>query len=289
MSFMLIAPYYKDDYKFGTLSSQSGTIKNKTVKEVKNTDLYKQIINDRSFYAKVSDLEVTYNIETKSYQLYAPKSTDKVGFSHLQGGDGGVTIKCHLITFDTDKTNGTKDITWLKKYFTEQTTVNITTDTEAIPNGLYDISRFDGFKLLRKGVYEFDIEFTTYTDTSYKMVNKKSVLQTTFTQKCPNRPSKANRKTYTAKQIKKGKAQKNTCIEYVNKILYKLGYFKRGKKDSKQYYKPYHQYRTKYTNSALKKFGKKWNEKGLSPKVNEKGKLSKNMWIALKNYHKIKD
>ena len=284
---MLIAPYYKDDYKIGTLSSTSGTIKNKTVKEVKNTDLYKNIINDRSFYAKVSELEVTYNIETKSYQLYAPKSTDKVGFQHLHSGDGGVTIKCHLISFDSDKTNGTKDITWLKKYFTEQNSVNVITNTEAIPNGIYDISNFEGFKLLRKGVYEFDIEFTTYTNTSYKMVNKKSVLQTEFIQKCPNRPSKSNRKTYTAKQIKEGKAKKNTCIEYVNKILYKLGYYKKGKKDAKQYYKPYHRYRTNYTNKALISFAKKWNKKGLSPKVNEKGKMSKNMWTALKNYHKI--
>jgi len=152
----------------------------------------------------------------------------------------------------------------------------------------------EGFHLLRKNTYEFSIELTTHTSTNPKLTNKVTVLQTNL-KHC----AKPKGKVVTAKQIKNGyyyekKGKKKTkvtlkpssCIEYMNKVLYKKGCYttSKGKKTA---YKKYKKYFTKYTTKALKKYGKKWNKKGLKPKVNEKGKLSKNMWKAIKRYPEL--
>lgn len=233
------------------------------------------------FDVNITDVEVEINVKTQSYQMYSPNSTGKTGFRHFHGGDGGYTLKLHCITRDTEKTNNKLNLENLHDLYLKQEAVNITSKSEAIKNGIYDISKFESYTLLRKNVYEFDIELTTYTPITTKVVNKISVLRNEFIKQCPNRPSKKQRTIYTASDIKNKKAKVYPCIQKLNKILYKKGFM------SKTAYKKYGDYNTKYTKKGLSKFGKKWNKKGLKPKVNEKGKISKKIWEALKNYNKI--
>ena len=144
-----------------------------------------------------------------------------------------------------------------------------------------------------------DPEFTKYKKVSAKLTNKCTILQSHL-KEC-KRPKV---KVYTTKQInaaKKGKPltkkvkgkdgktktitinpKPSTCVKYVNKMLYKKGYL------SKKTYKNYGSYWTKYSRRALKKYQKKWNKKGLRPKINEKGTISKNCWKAIKRYTEVK-
>lgn len=295
--FMKIAPYYKYNVgdKISTLKSNSGDLSNvKLTKDLFNDAIFKKIIDDLTFYVKVTDLEVDINVEVKSYKLIADGSKEKTGFEHLHGGNGGYTLKISCITSNNDLTVKKLNINWLEEHFLNKIPVNVIIGSDAVKNGIYDISKFEGFKLIRPNVYEFNVELTTHTSINRKLTNKVSVLQSRL-----NRCNKPKHKVLTLKQIKKGeytvkkgkketkvKIKKSTCLKYLNQVLKKKGCYttSKGKYTT---YKKYNSYFTKYTVAGLKKYGKKWNKKGLKPKVNTKGKLSKNMWEAIKRYNEL--
>ena len=167
-------------------------------------------------------------------------------------------------------------------------------DTEIIPNGVYDISKFDGFKLIRKNVYEFDIELTTHTNIEKKLTNKVNILQTRL-----NRCKQPKNIILSPKQIKRGyyyqkkgkkkikvKIKQNSCIGYVNQILKSKGCYTKSK-GKYTIYKKYNKYYTKYTVDGLKRYAQKWNKKGLKPKLKTNGKMSKTMWNAIKRYSEL--
>lgn len=296
-SFMKIAPYYKYNVgdKISSLKSNSGDLSNvKLTNDLFNNDTFKKIINDLTFYVKVTDLDVDINVEVKSYKLLAPDSLEKTGFEHLHSGNGGYTLKMSCIASNEDLTVNKLNIKWLEEHFLNKIPVNVIIDSDAVKNGIYDISKFEGFKLIRKNVYEFNIELTTHTEINRKLTNKVSVLQSRL-----NRCSKPKHKVLTLNQIKKGeytvkkgkkktkvKIKKSSCVKYLNQVLKKKGCYTTSKGKYTAYNK-YNSYFTKYTVAGLKKYGKKWNKKGLKPKVNTKGKLSKNMWKAIKRYNEL--
>lgn len=294
---MKIAPYlkYNSGSKVDFLKSSSGDLSNKKLtKDLLKSETFNKIVNDLTFYVKVTDVDVELNVDVEKYKLLAPNSNEKAGFSYYHSGDGGYTLSLSCITTNNDKTNNKLNLQWLETYFLKGIPVNIVVDTEVVKNGVYDISDFTGFKLLRKNIYEFDIELTTHTNIDKKLINKVSVLQSRL-----NKCKKPKHLVLTANQIKKGeytvkkgkkktkvKIKQNSCVGYLNKVLKKKGCYttSKGKYTA---YKKYNKYFTKYTVAGLKKYGKKWNKKGLKPKVNEKGKLSKNMWTAIKRYNEL--
>lgn len=287
--FMKITPYYTND------ELNKMNIAKTDYNSQKGNEELKPIGNKIPvFKVYVTDLEVTVNVDVQSYQMIAPNSNEKAGFAHYHSSDGGYTLKVECITSDKDESLNMLNLKWLEKYFIERRAVNVVIDSKPVANGVYDISKFEGFHLLRKNTYEFSIELTTHTSTKPKLTNKVTVLQTNL-KHC----AKPKGKVVTTKQVKNGyyyvkKGKKKTkvtlkpssCIGYLNQVLYKKGCYttSKGKKTA---YKKYKKYFTKYTTSALKKYGKKWNKKGLKPKVNEKGKLSKNMWTAIKRYPEL--
>jgi len=294
--FMKITPYYGNNVgsKFGTFTTQNTDFTGKTLtKELLNSAEFKQALEDLSFYVNVTSFEVEVNIDVKSYQMVAPTSKEKAGHAHYHSSDGGYTIKADCIT--VDRTDGKKsDLTWIYTHFKNRRPVNIIVDSKEVKNGVYDISKFEGFKLVRPNVYEFSVEFTTYRNNTPKLTNKVTVTQSKLKQ-C----TKPKHKVVTAKNIKNGyyykkKGKKKTkvtlkqssCLGYMNKVLKKKGCYptSKGKYTA---YKKYNKYFTKYSVTGLKNYGKKWNKKGLKPKVNEKGKLSKKMWEAIKRYPEL--
>ena len=294
--FMKIAPYYGNNigWKFSIFKTDSGDFSGQTItKELLESEAFQKVLDDLTFYVNVTDFEVELNIEAKSYPLIAPNSQEKVGYAHYHGGDGGYTIKAKCIS--VERTDGKKsDLTWLQTHFKNKRPVNVTIDSEAVPNGVYDISKFNGFKLVRKNVYEFNIELITHTSITPKLTNKVTVLQTRL-----NNCKKPKQHVVTLKQVKKGeytvkkgkkktkvKLKSSSCLKYLNKVLKAKGCYPSDKGKYTKY-KKYNGYFTKYTTTGLKKYGKKWNKKGLKPKVNEKGTLSKNMWTAIKRYNEL--
>ena len=121
-----------------------------------------------------------------------------------------------------------------------------------------------------------------------------------------------DKKGKTVTKTKTIKPVASTCIGRVNEALYSLGMWGPSKpkdgtkpvitiedikkydkeyrawKARKKYYKNYKNYWTKTSVKALKKFQKKWNKKGLKPKLNTKGKLDKNTWKAILRYPEVK-
>lgn len=294
--FMKITPYYNTNIggKFGIFkTTRTNFTGQKVTKQLLESAEFKKALEDLTFYVKVTHMDVDLNVEVKSYQLNAPDSNEKAGFSHYHSSNGGYTLKCDCIS--VPRTDGKKsDLAWITAHFLNKRPVNVVINSDAVPNGVYDISKFDGFKLVRPNVYEFSIELKTYTNIKNKLTNKVTILQSNL-----KRCKKPKHKVLTAKQIKKGeytvkkgkkktrvKIKKSTCVEYLNQVLKKKGCYttSKGKYTA---YKKYKSYFTKHTVAGLKRYGKKWNKKGLKPKVNEKGKLSKNMWTAIKRYPEL--
>ena len=297
MSFMKIAPYYNSSmgetlYK---LKSHSGDFVGKKVtKDLLNSNEFKQVIEDLTFSLRVKNIEVELNVDVKSYPMLSPSSGEKVSYAHYHSGNGGYTIKADCITLADDKTENQLNFKWLETYFLDKRPVNVVFDSEFVQNGVYDITDLSNLNLVRPNVYEFSIELITYTVNKPKLTNKVTVLQSRL-----KRCSKPKDKVLTLKQIKKGeytvkkgkkktkvKIKKSTCMKYVNQVLKNKGCYTSDKGKYTKY-KKYNSYFTKYTTAGLKRYGKKWNKKGLKPKVNEKGKLSKNMWTAIKRYTEL--
>lgn len=295
--FMKIAPYFKYNTgdKISYLKSESGDLsKTKLNSKVFKTETFDKIVKDLTFYVRVTDVEVELNVEVKKYQLDAPNSNVKSGFAYYHSGNGGYTLKLSCITTNKDKTQSKLNLKWLEQHFLNNIPVNIVVDTEIIPNGVYDISSFTGFKLLRKNVYEFDLELTTHTNIDKKLTNKVNILQTRL-----NRCKQPKNIILSPKQIKRGyyykkkgkkkikvKIKQNSCIGYVNRILKSKGCYTKSK-GKYTIYKKYNKYYTKYTVDGLKRYAQKWNKKGLKPKLKTNGKMSKNMWNAIKRYNEL--
>lgn len=122
-----------------------------------------------------------------------------------------------------------------------------------------------------------------------------------------------DKKGKTVTKTKTIKPEASMCIGYVNEVLYTLGFYGPSKpksisgrsvikfseiekyekqlqnwKNGKKYYKNYKSYWTKTSVKGLKKFQKRWNKKGLKPKLNVKGTLDKNTWKAILRYPEVK-
>lgn len=274
MSFLTIRPYIPlgdkltkgivtvdGTYKKGT------TVTQKVEDSLKNTSIKLKVTDTPTVHREFNKTRVkTYNTDGKS------------SFVYYGNGDAGTsfTVKCLISKKDKLK-NGKTVFYYLNHLYTKHFSVSVVIDTELVPNGVYMISNFTEYNALRKDYYEIEIEFSKHTKPDIKLTNKVTVLQSHL-KKC----KKPSSKVYTTKQIKNKKAKSSTCIKYVNKMLYKKGYL------SKKTYKSYGSYWTKYSRKALVKFQKKWNKKGLRPKLNEKGKISKNCWKAIKRYPEVK-
>lgn len=294
--FMKITPYYNTNIGayFGIFTTaRTNFTGQKVTKQLLESAEFKKALEDITFYVKVTDLDVELNVDVKSYQLYGTGSNEKAGFSHQHSGNAGYTLKCSCISVPW-KDGKKSDLAWVTAHFLNKRPVNVIINSDAVPNGVYDISKFDGFKLIRPNVYEFDMELKTYTNISKKLTNKVSVLQSNL-----KRCKMPKHKVLTTSQIKKGeytvkkgkkktkvKIKPNSCVGYLNQVLKNKGCYttSKGKYTT---YKKYNKYFTKYTVTGLKNYGKKWNKKGLKPKVNEKGKLSKAMWNAIKRYQEL--
>ena len=291
--FMKITPYYNNSIGGTFTNNDAGFKGQKITKELLASQEFQKALEDLTFYVNVTSFEVTLNVDVKSYQMVAPGSGEKAGFAHYHSSDGGYTIKADCISVENPNLSKS-DLSWLQTHFKNKRPVNVIVDSKAVPNGVYDISKLDGFNLVRPNVYEFTVELTTYTSNVPKLTNKVTVLQSRLKQ-C----AKPKHHVVTSNQVKKGyyyekKGKKkikvtlkqSSCIGYLNQVLKKKGCYPsdNGKWTT---YKKYNKYFTKSTSKGLKKYGKKWNKKGLKPKVNEKGTLSKNMWKAIKRYPEL--
>jgi hypothetical protein len=296
MAFLSLRPYVKvgdtlnkplvttqKTYKTGTKVTQG------MVNDTKKTIIRLHVIDNPT---------VTRNLTKNKIQTY--NQGGKSTFVYYNSGDAGTTfkVKCLIRKSDT-LSDGRTVFTYLNQLYANHFLVSVVMRTEVVPNGVYVISDFTEYEPIRKDYYECEIEFTKYTKVSAKLTNKCTILQSHL-KEC-KRPKV---KVYTTKQInaaKKGKPltkkvkgkdgktktitinpKPSTCVKYVNQMLYKKGYL------SKKTYKNYGSYWTKYSRRALKKYQKKWNKKGLRPKINEKGTISKNCWKAIKRYTEVK-
>ena len=308
MSFLKITPYLKVGE---TLTSDMIT-SNGTLSKGKNVtaDMVSKANGTVITLKVISNPSITRNYTREKVQTY--NTNGKSAFMYFSTGDAGYTftVKCLISKKDVLSDNRTV-FYYLQYYYTNCFNVSVVADTEVIPNGVYTISDFTEYEAIRPDYYEIEIEFTKYQKVSGKLTNKCTVLQS-YLKSC----KKPKHKVYTLKQVKNKKAKSSECIGYVNKVLYNLGYWgptkpkkptKKGKskkaynkaledykaaskeyKNRKKTYNTYYKYFTKYTQKGLKRFQKKWNKKGLKPKLNEKGTLSNNTWAALKRYPEVK-
>lgn len=255
--------------------------------------------------------EVTREFNKKKVKLY---NTDgKSSFKYYYDGDAGYSFKVKCLISRNDKLPDDKTVYYyLNKFYTDNINVSVVIDTEVVPNGVYAISEISNITLVRKDYYEIEIEFTKYTQLSQKLTNKCTILQSRL-KSCKYPSKKTTKKAYTLKKINKAstkekkKMQVGKCLQYVNEILYKKGFYAKGanpkktkkiktskgktksvKLTRKYYYNTYKTYWSVLSKRALKRFQKKWNKQGLKPELNEKGRLDKKTWKALKKYTELK-
>ena len=274
MSFLSIRPYVR---KGNVLQKNLVTVDGTYKKGSKVTDKMIKSTKQTVIRLKVIDTPtVTRNLTKTRVQTF--NTNGKASFVYYNSGDAGTTfrVKCLIGRKDKLKKNRTVCI-YLNNVYSLNFLVSVVIDTEVVPNGVYMISDFTEYEPIRKDYYEIEIEFTKHSTTSAKLTNKCTVLQQQL--KSCKRPSS---KVYTVKQIKNKKAKGSTCIQYVNKVLYRKGYL------SKKTYKDYGQYFTKNSRKALVKFQKKWNKRGLKPKLTENGKINPNTWKAIKRYPEVR-
>lgn len=228
--------------------------------------------------------QVKRELEKKRVKTY--NTNGKSTFANYWNGDAGYSFKVKCLISKNDKQADNKTVYHYMNYlYTMGRAVSIVSDTELIPNGVYHITDFTDFDLIRKDYYEVEIQFSKHTNLTSKLTNVCTIMQSRL--KACKRPS--TKKVWTVNQIKKKKAKAGgLCLEYVNKVLYVKGYYGKGNKKRKSIYNSYKNYWTKYSVSALKRFQTKWNKQGLKPKLNKKGKLDKNTWNALKRYSEVK-
>jgi hypothetical protein len=278
LSFLTLTPYTRVG---GTLTKGVLTVGGTYKKDTKITQEIYDKFKDTIITLKVTDApKVTRNYDKKKIKTYNTANNPSTYILYTSG-DAGYTFKVKCLISAKDKLKDNKSVFYyLNTYFTKGIQVSVVMDIEdsVVPNGVYNISEFNEYKPIRKDYYEVEIEFTKFTSYNPKLTNKCTVLQS-YLKQCKKPSSK---KVYTAKQIKNKKAKASTCIKYVNKMLYKKGFL------SKKIYKKYGSYWTKSSRDALKEFQKRWNKQGLSPKINEKGSISKNCWKAIKRYPEVK-
>ena len=274
MSFLSLRPYVKVGNTFNSsLRTVDGTLKKGTV----ITSSLENSLKNTIIRLKVTETPtVTREFHKNRVQTY--NNDGKSTFVYYNGGDAGTSFRVKCLISKQDKLKDGKTVFYyLNHLYTSHFLVSVVMNTEIVPNGVYVISDFTEYEPIREDYYNIEIEFSKYTTISSKLTNKCTVLQS-YLKQC-KRPSS---KVYSVKQIKNKKAKGSTCIKYVNQMLYKKGYL------SKKTYNAYGSYWTKYSRKALVKFQKKWNKKGLKPRINEKGSISKNCWKAIKRYPEVK-
>lgn len=300
------AKYYKDFKYIAEYVSGNITI-DKQALDVLN--------NSTPIELKVMDApEVTRELNKKKVKLYNTNGASS--FKYYYDGDAGYSFKVKCLISRNDKARDGKTVYYyLNKLYTNNINVSVVIDTEVVPNGVYAISDFTNITLVRGDYYEIEIEFTKHTQLSQKLTNKCTILQTRL--KTCNYPSKKlTKKAYKTSTIDKAsskqkkKMQVGKCLQYVNEILYKKGFYgagasnntvkkkyktKSGKKKTKKitynrkyYYKRYKMYWTTISKRALIKFQKAWRKQGLTPTPNKNGTLSKKTWECLKRYTELK-
>lgn len=310
MTFLKIMPYftttnakYYKDFKYIAAYTSGDITIDKQALDVLN--------NSTPLELKVMDSpEVTREFNKTKVKLYNTNGASS--FKYYYDGDAGYSFKVKCLISRNDKaTDGKTIYYYLNKLYTNNINVSVVIDTEVVPNGVYAISEFNEINLVRKDYYEIEIEFTKHTQLSQKLTNKCTILQTKL-KSCSYPSKKVTKKAYKLTKINKASAkekkkmQVGKCLQYVNEILYKKGFYaegasntkkkyktKKGKKKSvkltrKYYYNTYKTYWSVLSKRALKRFQKKWNKQGLKPQVNEEGSLSKNTWTALKKYTELK-
>lgn len=300
MTFLQVRPYVKLGVDLSIkLETDNGVVTGKVTQDVVNKVQASSLIK----LNVIDTPKVTRNLKFPKEQTFV--ADGKSAFTYSTSGDAGYTfkVKCLIRKKDVLK-DGKTVFYYLNYYYTNRVAMSVVIDTEIVPNGVYRISDFTEYAPIRKDYYEIEIEFTKHTSVSAKLTNKCTVLQS-YLKQC-KRPSdkvytkgqidaskkgKPKKVTYKVKDKKTGKMVKKTktikpvassCIAYVNQVLMSKG------KYPKKTYKKYGSYWTKSSHNALKRFQKKWNKQGLKPKVNEKGKLSKNCWEAIKRYTEVK-
>lgn len=241
-----------------------------------NSELYPNPVPIRLHV--IDSPQVTKEYKRNKYKTY--HDNGKSGYVYFNSGNAGTCFKVKVMFRRSDTWTNKNDthsvFHYLVEFYTNNIHVSVVTETGGIINDIYTISSFGEYEIIRKDYYEVELEFTKYVRITHKLLYKCTVLQSKLKQ-C----KKPSGKVYTVNQIKKNKAKASTCIGLVNQVLYSKGYL------SKKHYKAYTNYWTKHSKKALIKFQKKWNKKGLKPKVNEKGKLSKKCWTALKRYTEL--
>jgi len=303
MSFLKIMPYftstnakYYKDFKY--INDYVSGLNNSTPIELKVMD----------------SPDVTRELNKNKVKLYNTNGASS--FKYFYDGDAGYSFKVKCLVSRNDKLpDGNTVYYYLNKLYTNNINVSAVIDTEVVPNGVYAISDFQEITLVRNDYYEIEIEFTKHSQISQKLTNKCTILQSRL-KGCSYPSKKVTNKSYTIKKIDKASAkekkkmQVGKCLQTVNEILYVKGFYgkgaskdtvkkkyntKKGKEKTKKitlnrkyYYNKYKMYWSTLSKRALIRFQKKWNKQGLKPKLNTKGTLSKNTWVALKRYTELK-
>ena len=300
------AEYYKDFKYIAEYVSGDITI-DKQALDVLN--------NSTPIELKVMDSpEVTRELNKKKVKLY--NSNGASSFKYYYDGDAGYSFKVKCLVSKNDKLRDGKSVYYyLNKLYTNNINVSVVIDTEVVPNGIYTISDCTDITLVRGDYYEIEMEFTKHTQLSQKLTNKCTILQTRL-KECSYPSKKVTNKAYKTSKIDKAsskqkkKMQVGKCLQYVNEILYKKGFYaagasnksvkkkyktKSGKKKTKKitynrkyYFKNYKMYWTTISKHALIRFQKAWRKQGLTPTPNKKGILSKKTWECLKRYTELK-
>lgn len=315
MTFLQLRPYIH-----GVLNKEFQYVGFWVGKGVNVNDSDIKPINDQEpIKLKVMDApEVTREFNKKKVKLY--NTNGKSSYKYYYDGDAGYSFKVKCLISRNDKLPDNKTVYYyLNKFYTDNINVSVIIDTEVVPNGIYAIREFTDITLVRGDYYEIEIEFTKHTQLSQKLTNKCTILQTRL-KSCSFPSLKVTKKAYTTTKIDKAstkqkkKMQVGKCLQYVNEILYKKGFYAKGSENTKVtkitkkktksgkvkkvktkvthnrkwWYNKYKTYWSTLSKRALKRFQKKWNKQGLKPGLNEEGDLSKNTWTALKRYTELK-
>ena len=310
MTFLQLRPYIKSGTTLTKEFQYIGHWIGKGVK-IDNFDTT-EINNQEPIKLKVMDApNVTREFNKKKVKLYNTNGAST--FKYYYDGAAGYSFKVKCLISRNDKLPDDKTVYYyLNKFYTDNINVSVVIDTEVVPNGVYAISNLTNITLIRNNYYEIEIEFTKHTQLSQKLTNKCTILQTRL-KACSYPSKKVTNKAYTTSKIDKAstkekkKMQVGKCLQYVNEILYKKGFYGagasnktvkkkyKGKTKSKKvtlnrkyYYNTYKTYWSSLSKRALIKFQKKWNKQGLKPTLNTKGTFSKNTWAALKRYTELK-
>ena len=297
MSFLTIRP----DFKSGDLVPQTF----KTDKEHGNktftvnskiTDV-ETINNALTLNLQIEEgIDVTRELTVSKSKLYKKGSSSPFIFN--DDGDGGYSFD--VTTLITQ--NG--DYNTLDYLYRNKIPVNITINTYAIPNGMYQISNAKKRQIIRPNVSEMDLTFSKYVKV--QLSHKSSFKVDALTKKV----AKCTLKKWTKKNKKKQDI--NDCNKVICQILNKKGLLKKKYVGTNWnvYYKVAKKTKVKVPKGsvgivsatfvdgskkkkvypckvALKNFKKKWNKKKLKPHLKENSKKDNNTLKALKRYKEL--